>query len=91
MKKEEARRNKRQRKLIFQFQFLVKIQTPVKTGSLWRLQLPQIFAKVDLLPIGNDSEKKKIAKNYKLLQIPRKLLVTLLLRTLHVMQKINFY
>ena len=58
MKKEEARRNKRQRKLIFQFQFLVKI----KTGSLWRLQLPQIFAKVDLLPIGNDSEKKKNSK-----------------------------
>ena len=62
MKKEEARRNKRQRKLIFQFQFLVKIQIPVKTGSLWRLQLPQIFAKVDLLPIGNDSEKKKNSK-----------------------------
>ena len=42
---------------------------------------PQIFAKVDLFPIDNDSEKKKVAKKYKPSQIPRKLLVTLLLST----------
>ena len=36
---------------------------------------PQIFAKVDLLPIGNNSEKKKITKKYKLFQVTRKLLV----------------
>ena len=43
--------------------------------------LPQIFAKVDLLPIENDSEKKKIVKEYKLVQILRKLLITILLST----------
>ena len=32
---------------------------------------PQIFAKVDLLPVENDSEKKKVAKKYKPFQIPR--------------------
>ena len=38
---------------------------------------PQDFSKVDLLPIDNDREKKKVAKN-KPIDIPRKLLVTLL-------------
>ena len=42
----------------------------------------QIFAKVDLLSIDNDSEKKKIAKKYKLVQTPWKLLLTVLLFTL---------
>ena len=41
------------------------------------LEHPKIFAKVDLLPIDNDKEKKKVAKN-KPIDIPRKLLVTLL-------------
>ena len=41
------------------------------------LEHPKIFAKVDLLPIDNDREKKKVAKN-KPTDIPRKLLVTLL-------------
>ena len=41
----------------------------------------QILAKVDLLPIDNDSEEKKRVKKYKPYQIPRKLLVTLLLFT----------
>ena len=49
--------------------------------ALGRTAAPQIFATVDLLLIDNDSEKKKIAKKYKLVQIPRKLLVTLLLST----------
>ena len=40
---------------------------------------PPIFAKADLLLIDNDSEKKKIATKCKLIQIPRKRLVTLLL------------
>ena len=35
----------------------------------------------DLLPIDNDSEKKKILKKYKLVQIPQKLLATLPLPT----------
>ena len=64
---------------------------PVETG--WRSCGPQIFAKVDPLLIGNDSEKKKGAKKYKPYQIPRKLLVTLLLFThnvLPVMHKTNF-
>ena len=43
---------------------------------------PQIFAKIDLLPIRNDSENKKVAQKYKPLKIPRKLLVTLFLSTL---------
>ena len=43
---------------------------------------PQIFAKVDLLPIDNDSEKKKVTQKYKSFEIPRKLLVTLLWSTL---------
>ena len=37
------------------------IITPVETGGR-RLQSPQIFAKVDLLPIDNDSEKKDEAR-----------------------------
>ena len=40
--------------------------------------LPQIFAKTDFLPNENNSEKKRVAKKYKPLQISRKLLVTLL-------------
>ena len=37
---------------------------PVKTGggAGGGLQLLQIFAKIDLLPFGNDSEKKKVSK-----------------------------
>ena len=37
------------------------IITPVETGGR-RLQSPQIFAKVDLLPIDNDSEEKDEAR-----------------------------
>ena len=55
---------------------------PVETGGLgggcWP---PHILVKVDFLPIDNDSDKKKIAKKCKLVQISRKLLVTLLLYT----------
>ena len=43
--------------------------------------LPQVFAKADLLLIDNDSEKKKIATKCKLVQIPRKHLVALLMPT----------
>ena len=52
--------------------------------SLARCQLElarQIFAKVDLVPIDNNSKKIKGAKKYKPYKIPRKLLVTLLLFT----------
>ena len=42
---------------------------------------PQSSAKVDLVPIDNNSKKKKGAKKYKPYKIPRKLLVTLLLFT----------
>ena len=58
-----------------------------RAGGVERLQsapplLPQqVFAKIDPLPIDNDSEKKKVAKKKKLLQISRNLLVTLLLST----------
>ena len=52
---------------------------PLKLRGLGELQSPQIFAKVDLLPIDNDSDKKKGAKKHKPYQIPRKLQVTLLL------------
>ena len=45
------------------------------------LAAPQILAKVDLVPINNNSKKKKGAKKYKSCKIPRKLLVTLLLFT----------
>ena len=45
--------------------------------------LPQSFVKVDLLLIDNDSEKEKIASKYKLVQIPWRLLVTLLLPSLY--------
>ena len=31
-------------------------------SGCWDAGAPQIFDKVDFLPIGNDSEKKKIAK-----------------------------
>ena len=57
---------------------------PVETGGggggLGRLQpSPPDFAKVDFLSIDNDSEKKKEPKKHTPDQIPRKLLVTLLL------------
>ena len=45
----------------------------------WGAAAPQIFAKVDLLPIDNNSEKKKGAKKHKPYQTPQKLLVTFLL------------
>ena len=53
---------------------------------------PQIFAKVDLLPIDNNSEKKSAAKKHTAYPIPRKLLVTLLLpcSVIYVMNKTNF-
>ena len=51
----------------------------VETGGLGGGCSPQVFAKVDLLPIENDSEKKKVAKKYKSLQIPQKLLLATLL------------
>ena len=44
-------------------------------------------AKVDLLPIEKDSEKKEVAKKYKTFQIPKKLLVTFC--PLHVIHKTN--
>ena len=60
---------------------------PVETGETegwgwgWegRVAAPQIFSNVDLLRIENDSDKKKIAKKCKLVQILLKLLVTFLL------------
>ena len=41
----------------------------------------QILAKVDLLPIENNSEKRKRPKKYKSYQILRRLVVVLLLFT----------
>ena len=40
---------------------------PVETGDLGGgvLQPSHIFAKIDLLPIDNESKKKKAAKKYK--------------------------
>ena len=43
---------------------------PVETGNLGGgeggvLQPSHIFAKIDLLPIDNESKKKKVAKKYK--------------------------
>ena len=44
---------------------------PVETGDLGGggggrvLQPSHIFAKIDLLPIDNESKKKKVAKKYK--------------------------
>ena len=53
---------------------------PVETGGTGGPANPQIFAKFDILLIDNDCEKKKIAKEkYKLVQILRKVLATLLL------------
>ena len=53
---------------------------------------PQIFAKVDLLPIDNNREKKSAAKKHTAYPIPRKLLVTLLLpcSVIYVINKTNF-
>ena len=45
---------------------------PVEAKGAGEAAAPNIFAKVDLLPIDNDSDKKKIAKKCKLVQIPRK-------------------
>ena len=57
---------------------------PVETGGGGGLGAsaalpPPDFAKVDFLSIDNDSEKKKEPKKHTPDQIPRKLLVTLLL------------
>ena len=38
---------------------------------------PHIFHKVDHLPIDNESEKQKVARNKKTLEIPQKLLLAL--------------
>ena len=79
--------------LIFVLPFIV--DRPVETGRTKReLQTPRFLLKltekipwykkkkkVDLLPIKNNSEKKKIAKEYKTFQILRKFLITLLLST----------
>ena len=45
---------------------------PVETVDLGGgvLQPSHIFAKIDLLPIDNESKKKKVAKKYKPLYIP---------------------
>ena len=51
----------------------------VETGRNWGAEAPQILANIDRLPIDNDSQKKKIAKKYKLVHIAQKLLATLLL------------
>ena len=51
------------------------------------LKSPQILAKVDLVPIDNNSKKIKGAKQYKPYKIPCKLLVTLL--SFPVMHKAN--
>ena len=59
----------------------IYIHTPIETRGWGAAAPPQILAKVDLLPIDNNSEKLKRAKKYKPYQIPRKLLVTLLLFT----------
>ena len=69
--RKKKKKKKKQEKACISFKSIIK---PVKTGGLWG-----IFAKVDLLPIDNDSEKKKGAKKHKSYQIPRKLLLTLLL------------
>ena len=55
---------------------------PIETGGArGGLKPPKILAKVDLVPIDNNSKKIKGAKKYKPYKIPRKLLVTLLLFT----------
>ena len=56
---------------------------PVETGGAWGGCSPplQIFANVDFLLIDNDSEKKNSNIKYKLVQIPQKVLVALLLPT----------
>ena len=59
---------------------LISNQTHRNRGD-WGVPTSQIFAKVGLSPIDNDSEKKKVAKKFEPLQIPQKLLVTLRLST----------
>ena len=54
---------------------------PVESWGTGGTAAPQILAKVDLLPIDNNSKKKNEAKKYKPYQIPRKLQVPSLLFT----------
>ena len=63
------------------FELVVQFLETRRAEGVCSAPTPQIFAKVDLLPIDNDSKKKKGAKKHKPYQIPRKLLVTLLLST----------
>ena len=51
---------------------------PVKTRGGERAGIPHIFDKVDLLPIANDREKKKVAQKCKPPQISQKFLLLLL-------------
>ena len=63
----------------------MSVGRPVETGGLREgdFSPPQIFVIVDILPIDNDSEKKKsIVKTYKAIKFPRIILVTLLLSTI---------
>ena len=56
------------------------VETGGRGGGAWGVcSPPPDFAKVDFLSIDNDSEKKKEPKKHTPDQIPRKLLVTLLL------------
>ena len=57
------------------------IYMPVESWGTGGTAAPQILAKVDLLPIDNNSKKKNEAKKYKPYQIPRKLQVPPLLFT----------
>ena len=63
-------------------QLFLILTRPIETGGGgWEACGEGGSIKVDLLPIDNDSDKKKTAKKCKLVKIPRKLLVTWLLST----------
>ena len=67
--------------MITKWMMICMIRNRARRNLGGALQSAQIFTKADFLLINNDSEKKKGAKKHTTGQIPRKLLVTLLLST----------
>ena len=63
------------------FSFRVNVGRPVETEGARRAAAPPDFAKVELLPIDNNREKKKSIKKIYDIKFLEKLLITLLLST----------
>ena len=60
--------------ILLKIQNMIDIKEIFRPMGLCEAATRHIYAKVDLLPIDSESEKKKVAKKHKPFQIPQKLL-----------------